>query len=137
PRSPAEGDKSTIAVWTASPVSAIVAARENLLAPMPKDAVKNADYVATEVVPPEWIGWYRLFWGFCYDKARAPFELREWRGLWDSRLKGSVAVPSAVYSQAKFITLAAWLAGGDERNVDPGFALLKQLKPNAGGFYTG
>jgi putative spermidine/putrescine transport system substrate-binding protein len=133
----AERDKPKIDVWTASPVSAIVAAKENLLAPIPKDAIKNAAHIAPELVHPEWIGWYRLFWGLCYDKARAPFELKEWKDLWDPRLKGSVAVPSAVYSQAKFITLAAWLAGGDERNVEPGFGLLKQLKPNAGGFYTG
>ncbi|MBI1774567.1 MAG: extracellular solute-binding protein [Proteobacteria bacterium] len=133
----AERDKPTIDVWTASPVSAIFAAKENLLTPIPKEAIKNAAHIPPELVHPEWIGWYRLFWGLCYDKQRAPFELKEWKDLWDPRLKGGVALPSAVYSQAKFITLAAWLAGSDERNVDPAFALLKQLKPNAGGYYTG
>jgi len=49
----AERYKLTIDVWTASPVTAIVAARENILAPIPKDAVKNAAYIAPELLHSE------------------------------------------------------------------------------------
>jgi putative spermidine/putrescine transport system substrate-binding protein len=45
-------------------------------------------------------------------------------------LKGKIAIPSAGFYQASFLIVCAYLNGGSEKNIDPGFQKVKQLLPN-------
>jgi ABC-type Fe3+ transport system substrate-binding protein len=64
-----------------------------------------------------------------------PFKPTKWEDLFDPRLKGQVAVPSASNEEGKFLIMLSWLGGGDENNDGPGFANAKRLVPNAVTFY--
>lgn len=49
--------------------------------------------------------------------------------LWDEKHKGRLFLPPPQYTEAMELTVvAAKLAGGDERNPEPGFKLLEKLK---------
>ncbi|MEZ2127733.1 MULTISPECIES: extracellular solute-binding protein [unclassified Sinorhizobium] len=60
-----------------------------------------------------------------------------WFDLWDTRFKGHVGLPSInISSAAGFLALLAKQLGGDEKNVDPAFAKLKELRPQMLNFYS-
>lgn len=60
-----------------------------------------------------------------------------WLDLWDSRFTGHVGLPSInISSAAGFLALLAKELGGDEKNVDPAFAKLKELRPQMLNFYS-
>lgn len=60
-----------------------------------------------------------------------------WMAMWDPAYKGKIAVPDIATSHGSFFLLtAADMAGGNVKNTDPGFELIKKLKPNILTFYT-
>lgn len=60
-----------------------------------------------------------------------------WMALWDPAYKSKIAVPDIQTSHGSFFLLtAADMTGGNARNTEPGFALIKKLKPNILTFYT-
>ena len=57
--------------------------------------------------------------------------------LWEPEYKGKIAVPDIATSHGAFFLLtAADMTGGNVKNIDPGFELIKKLKPNILTFYT-
>ena len=57
--------------------------------------------------------------------------------LWDPKLKGKVGVPTSEEMDAmKLLIAAAKLAGGDQKNIEPGFKKLAALKPNVHSFIS-
>jgi putative spermidine/putrescine transport system substrate-binding protein len=49
--------------------------------------------------------------------------------MWDKKYAGRISIPPATWTMAmELIIVAARLAGGDERNPEPGFKKLKELK---------
>ena len=54
-----------------------------------------------------------------------------WRDLWAEDLRNKASVPTSNQTPALHMVIAAAiLAGGDQLNPDPGFALLEELRPN-------
>jgi putative spermidine/putrescine transport system substrate-binding protein len=122
-------------VWATSPVPALLASQEGLTQPIPADKLANAAKLPPDLVTPEWIAWYRFFFGIAYDSSKVTKGITEWKDLWDPSLAGRVGVPSGDYAQGKFIVLLSWLGGGDETDVEPAFKLAQTLKPNAAAYF--
>jgi putative spermidine/putrescine transport system substrate-binding protein len=60
-----------------------------------------------------------------------------WMVLWEPAYKSKIAVPDIATSHGSFFLLtAADMTGGNVKNTDPGFELIKKLKPNILTFYT-
>ncbi len=54
----------------------------------------------------------------------------EWEDLWNSEFKGKIAFPNYPGSEGDgFLAIAARLNGGDEHDIDKGFAKLQELCP--------
>lgn len=66
--------------------------------------------------------------------AEAP---ASWKALWDPVYEGRVAIPDITTSHGSFFLLTASdMNGGSVENVEPGFELIKELKPSIVTFYT-
>lgn len=72
--------------------------------------------------------------GIFYRKDLVPFPIKTWQDLWDPRLKGKVGVSFAL-DRGNFLVLAALLNKGSEKNIDPGFAKIAELKDNIHAIY--
>jgi putative spermidine/putrescine transport system substrate-binding protein len=60
-----------------------------------------------------------------------------WMAMWDPAYKGKIAVPDIQTSHGSFFLLTASdMTGGNVKNTDPGFELIKKLKPSILTFYT-
>ncbi len=60
-----------------------------------------------------------------------------WMAMWDPAYKSKIAVPDIQTSHGSFFLLtAADMTGGNVKNTDSGFELIKKLKPNILTFYT-
>lgn len=72
-----------------------------------------------------------------YNTEKIKRPITSWNDLWDPAFKGHVAIEKmpATYG-IDTLLMAARLAGGSERNIDPGFRKLATLKPNLGAIYT-
>jgi putative spermidine/putrescine transport system substrate-binding protein len=65
-----------------------------------------------------------------YQQAGIPAPTA-WADLWDSRLKGKLAICTFDVTWIQdFLVLMARLAGGSEANIKPGIAKIKELKTN-------
>lgn len=72
-----------------------------------------------------------------YNKTMVKEVPTSWMAMWDKKYQGKIASPDITTSHGAFLLLtAADMAGGSVKNVDPGFELLKKLKPNILTFYT-
>jgi putative spermidine/putrescine transport system substrate-binding protein len=72
-----------------------------------------------------------------YNKDVVKEKPTSWMALWDPKYKGKIASPDITTSHGAFFLLtAADMNGGGLKNIDPGFELLKKLKPNILTFYT-
>lgn len=72
-----------------------------------------------------------------YNTDQIKEEPTSWKALWDPAYAGRVAVPDITTSHGAFFLLtAADMNGGGLKNVDPGFELIKELKPSIVTFYT-
>ena len=86
-----------------------------------KIIVKNAkgDFMA---VPRAVGGIY-----FAYRKDISPIELKSIDDLFDPRLKGKICWPGPTQSMMLQLVALALHAGGNENNLEPGWALMKKL----------
>lgn len=67
-----------------------------------------------------------------YDKTKFSKPMESWLDLWSDELKGKLAWPTYPGAQGTAaLIMAARLHGGDEHNIEPGFAALEKLKPFA------
>ena len=72
-----------------------------------------------------------------YNKDLVKEVPTSWTVMWDRKYQGKIASPDITTSHGAFFLLtAADMSGGNVKNVDPGFELLKKLKPNILTFYT-
>ena len=106
------------------------AAEENLLIAIDPAKAPNLAQLPARAVRATSIDVMNIIFGFAYRKDLAPFELKHWQDLLDPRLAGKVASPNAQFSSGRWIIMASLINGGNENNVDPGFAFLDKLKPN-------
>jgi putative spermidine/putrescine transport system substrate-binding protein len=72
-----------------------------------------------------------------WDKNIVKTKPDSWMAMWDPAYKGKIVVPDIATSHGSFFLLtAADMNGGSVKNIDPGFELIKKLKPNILTFYT-
>jgi len=121
-------------VWTSIASTVEAATKAGLL-----EELKHAEYPNMKDVPDSlktstssaiWLSPRGIF----YRKDLVPFEIKTWQDLWDPRLKGKVGVSFAL-DRGNFLVLAALLNKGSEKNIDPGFAKVAELKNNIHAIY--
>jgi putative spermidine/putrescine transport system substrate-binding protein len=72
-----------------------------------------------------------------YNRDRVKPAPDSWSVLWDPKYKGKVAISHVSEGKGLFLLLiAAYLGGGDEKRIDPGFGRLRELVPNVGAWLT-
>jgi putative spermidine/putrescine transport system substrate-binding protein len=82
------------------------------------------------------VGFGYISYGIAYREDLVKTPLTTWADLWKPEYKGMLSVPhiSAVGGW-EMLVVAARQRGGDEGNLEPGFAALKDLKPNVRNFF--
>jgi putative spermidine/putrescine transport system substrate-binding protein len=72
-----------------------------------------------------------------YNRDRVKPAPDSWAVLWDPRYKGKVAISHVSEGKGLYLLLvAAYMAGGDEKRIDGGFAKIRELVPNVGAWLT-
>lgn len=121
-------------VWTSIASTVEAATKAGLL-----EELKQAEFPNMKDVPDSlktatssaiWLSPRGIF----YRKDLVPFEIKTWQDLWDPRLKGKVGVSFAL-DRGNFLVLAALLNKGSEKDIDPGFAKVAELKNNIHAIY--
>lgn len=77
--------------------------------------------------------------GIVYDPKVVGFEIKEWKDLWDPRLKGQIAIPNITTTFGPaFVTMASDVYGGDiaQDKGETGFKALEDLLPNVATTYS-
>lgn len=129
----------TIDVLWIDVAEAQLLAGEGLLAKITEQEIPNSAQVRDEARSPLGIApiAFSSALGFLYNTELANPPPSSWAELWDPRFRGQLALFDFGSTIGPLtLVMAARLEGGDERNVEPGFAKLAALKPNAAGFRT-
>jgi putative spermidine/putrescine transport system substrate-binding protein len=72
------------------------------------------------------------YYGIAYNtKMAQASDFSSWMALTDPKWKGKLAEPQAFVSATYDLVMFAKIAGGDERNVEPGIPALKAFNKNA------
>jgi putative spermidine/putrescine transport system substrate-binding protein len=72
-----------------------------------------------------------------YNRDRVKPAPDSWSALWDPKYKGKVAISHVSEGKGLFLLLiAAYMGGGDEKRIDPGFGKVRELVPNVGAWLT-
>ena len=121
-------------LWMTADATAATALAEGIIEPLPKDLIPNLKDIPAKLVYPAGPTIWSSPRGMFYRADRTPFPIKKWEDLWDPRLKGMITT-SIDQDKGMFIIIAAMLAGGNEKNIGPGFEKLKALKPNLGVIY--
>lgn len=132
----AQKDKPEIDLWSTNMINYERARKAGVLAPIDKSAVPNTAKMDQSLIFSHGITTWVSLRGIFYRKDLVPFEPKTWEDLWDPRLKGKIAAPAATFDPGYFPTMAALIAGGNERDLNPGFKKLKDLRPSVLTFYT-
>lgn len=121
-------------VWTSIASTVEAATKAGLLEPLNQSEFPNMkdvpDSLKSATSSAIWLSPRGIF----YRKDLVPFEIKTWQDLWDPRLKGKVGVSFAL-DRGNFLVLAALLNKGSEKNIDPGFAKIAELKDNIHAIY--
>ena len=125
-----------IDLWSTNMINYERAKTAGVISAIDKSQIPNTSKIAPSLVFSHGVtGWVSLR-GIFYRKDLVPFEPTKWEDLWDARLKGKLAAPGASFDPGYFPTMAALLAGGSEKNLEPGYQKLKSLRPSVLTFYT-
>lgn len=123
-------------LWMAPEAAGATALQNGLIEAVTAEQVPNIKQLPPGLVfksgPTIWSSPRGIF----YRVDKTPFAIKTWEDLWDPRLKGLVTV-SIQQDKGAFLVIASLLAGGNEKNMDPGFKKLQALKPNIGAVYKG
>jgi len=112
---------------------------EGLLQPLDPKVVTNLDKLHPQfrVKGDAYTKYMFVAQALVYNKDIIKDKPTSWMAMWDKKYHGKVAVPDIGTSHGAFFLLtAADMAGGGIKNTDPGFELLKKLKPSILTFYT-
>jgi spermidine/putrescine-binding protein len=129
----AEMSKPTVDVWFTTP-SVVARCPEGLLADIDQSRIMDKQDLMPKTIGKNYVTAYYYPFGITYRTDMVSKPITSWEDLWDPSLKGKVAIPSAGASY-EFLVVAAYLGGGSEFNIDPGFAKIKKLMPNIGNIY--
>ncbi len=120
-------------------IGAAQANSEGLYEPLTVEAVPNLEklYPQFRVDGDAYTKFMYVSQALVYDTNVIEEEPTSWRAMWDEQYAGRIAVPDITTSHGNFFLLTASdMEGGGVRDTDPGFELIKELKPNILTFYT-
>jgi putative spermidine/putrescine transport system substrate-binding protein len=107
--------------------------KEDWLVPVTVEAVPNLADIPQKIIVKngkgEWAAVPRAIGGiYCaYRKDTSPLEVKSLDDLFDTRLKGKICWPGPTQAMMLPLVALALHAGGNEREMDPGWALMKKL----------
>jgi len=107
--------------------------KEDWLVPVTKESVPNLADIPEKIIVKsakgEWMAVPRAVGGIyiAYRKDICPLEIKSIDDLFDPRLKGKVCWPGPTQAMMLPIVALSLHAGGSEKNMDPGFELMKKL----------
>jgi putative spermidine/putrescine transport system substrate-binding protein len=130
----AQKNDPQVDVWLSIESTAQAAADAGLLAELKPELVPNLKALPKEMVGKHFVTLSQSPRGIAYRKDLVPFPIKDWSDLWDPRLKSKVGM-SFVIDTGSPLVMAALINGGSEKNIEPGFAKMKALKPNLAGFF--
>ncbi len=128
-------------IWLAGGVT-YQAIDAGLVAPLdlslvPNMALVNQSLAAESAVAPIGIAVVQMMYSRSVFEERGWSPPQSWFELWDEKFRGHVGMTSInISSAAGFLAVLAKLLTGDEKNVDPAFAKLSELRPNVLNYYT-
>ncbi|MGE0714720.1 MAG: PotD/PotF family extracellular solute-binding protein, partial [Alphaproteobacteria bacterium] len=131
----AQRNDPQVDVWGSIQSTAEAAAEAGLLAPIDPAKLPNLKDVPKEFLKPSYVTVVNSARGIIYRKDLVPFEIKDWQDLWDPRLKRRVGL-SYVIDTGSTLVMAALVGGGSEKNIEPGFARMREMKPNIAGFFN-
>jgi putative spermidine/putrescine transport system substrate-binding protein len=130
----AQKGKPTVDVWFATPYI-LYRANPGLLADIDVSYIKGKEDLRPNTIGKNYVTCYFYPFGITYRTDLVSKPITQWEDLWDPSLKGKISAPSAGFFSGNFLVLSAYLNGGSEKNIDPGFAKIKKLLPNILSFY--
>ena len=130
----AQRNNPQVDVWASIEGTAKAAAEAGLLSELKVEQIPNLAAIPKQYVTPTAAAIWLSPRGIFYRRDLVPFEITKWEDLWDPRLEGKVGT-SFVLDTGNFLVMAALINGGSEKNIEPGFEKMKQLKPNLALFY--
>lgn len=130
----AQKNDPQVDVWLSIQSTAQAAADAGLLAELNPEQIPNLKVLPKELVTKHSVVMSMSPRGIAYRTDLVPFPIKSWEDVWDSRLKNKVGM-SFVIDTGSPLILAALLNGGNEQNIEPGFAKMTALKPNLAGFF--
>ena len=107
--------------------------KEDWLVPVTVDSVPNLADIPQKIIVKnakgDWEAVPRAVGGiyFAYRKDISPVEIKSVDDLFDPRLKGKICWPGPTQSMMLQLVALALHAGGNEKNMEPGWALMKKL----------
>ena len=107
--------------------------KEDWLVPVTVDMVPNLADIPEKIIVKnakgQWMAVPRAVGGiyFAYRSDISPIQIKTIEDLFDPSLKGKLCWPGPTQSMMLQIVALALHAGGDENNMDPGWALMKKL----------
>ncbi len=83
-----------------------------------------------------WVAELVSMTGIAYNTEKVTEPPTSWQDLWDPKYKGMVAISDVSGTAGyQFLSMAAKLNGGSEKDIDAGFEAIKRLKPNIVSIY--
>ena len=137
----ARKDNPNVDVTLLGDASAKLAANQGLLEALDLKKLKNHarlyDFAKNPLGGNAGVAYTVYALGIAYrtDKIKTP--IRSWQDLWRSDLAGRIALPNITTTQGPLFVNAvnkAW--GGDEKNAEPAFKKLAEIKKNVVTFYN-
>jgi putative spermidine/putrescine transport system substrate-binding protein len=107
--------------------------KEDWLVPVTVESVPNLADIPQKIIVKnakgEWMAVPRAVGGiyFAYRKDICPVEIKSIDDLFDPKLKGKICWPGPTQSMMLQLVALALHAGGNEHNLEPGWALMKKL----------
>ena len=135
----AQKDDVQVDVMMMDEIGAAQANAEGLYHPLDAETIPNIEklYPQFRIEGDPYTKFMYVSQALVYNTDQIKEEPTSWRALWDAAYAGRVAVPDITTSHGAFFLLtAADMNGGGLENVDPGFELIKELKPSIVTFYT-
>ncbi len=130
-------DAPTIDVYfTTSSVAERAVTDKKLFLPLPRAAMSNLGSVIPGASAESWVAAYYYPVSIIWRPDLVKQPIKSWSELWDPRFAKKLGIPSVNMYQARMLLVASILNGGSVTNVEPGFAALKNLKPNVAMFYS-
>lgn len=135
----AQKDDVNIDVVMMDEIGAAQAVAEGLYEPLSVEAVPNLEklYPQFRAENDTYTKFMYVSQALVYNTDLVAEEPKSWRAMWEEQYAGKIAVPDITTSHGAFFLLtAADMEGGDVAKTDPGFELIKTLKPHILTFYT-